>query len=152
MLYPNLFDESVAEQAITRINQLKPQTPPLWGKMNVGQMLAHCCVPYEFVYTSKHKRPGAFMRFLMRLFAKPIVLGAKPYKQGIPTSREFIQAPDKNFEAERKRLIDYLRRATKEGNAFWQGKENFSFGKLSLDQWNTMFYKHLDHHLRQFGV
>ncbi|MCJ8164098.1 hypothetical protein MKJ04_04535 [Pontibacter sp. E15-1] len=36
------------------------------------------------------------------------------------------------------------------GNTHWQ--ESHSFGRLSSQEWNNMFYKHLDHHLSQFGV
>jgi hypothetical protein len=38
------------------------------------------------------------------------------------------------------------------GEAHFDGKESLSFGKLTASQWNTMFYKHLNHHLTQFGV
>jgi hypothetical protein len=38
------------------------------------------------------------------------------------------------------------------GEAHFDGKDSHSFGNLSKSQWNTMFYKHLDHHLTQFGV
>ena len=34
----------------------------------------------------------------------------------------------------------------------FEGKESNSFGPLTKGEWNNMFYKHLDHHLSQFGV
>jgi hypothetical protein len=34
----------------------------------------------------------------------------------------------------------------------FEGKESNSFGKLTASEWNIMMYKHLDHHLTQFGV
>ena len=54
----NIFDPTVTDEIITRINQLKPDSQPLWGKMSVAQMLAHCNVTYETVYEDKHKKPN----------------------------------------------------------------------------------------------
>ena len=35
---------------------------------------------------------------------------------------------------------------------YFNGKESHSFGILTVTEWNNSFYKHLDHHLNQFGV
>ena len=56
------------------------------------------------------------------------------------------------FETEKARMIAYIEKTFAEGTAGFEGKENMTFGKLSARQWNTMFSKHLDHHLQQFGV
>ena len=113
----SIFNPADVAELTERINKLTPGTNPLWGKMSVGQMLAHCNVAYEMVYTNKHPKPGFFMRLLLKTVVKSTVCGPKPYKKN-------------------------LRNA----------KESLSFGKLSVDEWNTMFYKHLNHHLEQFGV
>jgi hypothetical protein len=59
---------------------------------------------------------------------------------------------DKDFETEKKRLIDFLQKVQDLGENYFEGRESHSFGKLSKEEWSTMFYKHLDHHLGQFGV
>jgi hypothetical protein len=59
---------------------------------------------------------------------------------------------EKNFEAEKKRLIDYLKKSVELGEVYFDGKESLSFGKMTVAEWNNLFYKHLDHHLTQFGV
>lgn len=46
----NQFDPKVVEELRGRNNQLTKDTQPKWGKMSVGQMLAHCNVPYEYVF------------------------------------------------------------------------------------------------------
>jgi hypothetical protein len=61
----NIFDQNVATETINRINNLKPTTQGLWGKMNVAQMLAHCNVTYELVYEDKHPQPNAFIKFML---------------------------------------------------------------------------------------
>lgn len=40
----NIFEKNVTEEVITRIETLTSKTQPLWGKMSVEKMLAHCNV------------------------------------------------------------------------------------------------------------
>lgn len=152
MTYPNIFTQEVSERIIARIASLTPQTTPVWGKMTVAQMCAHCCVTYEMVYENKHKKPGAFMRFILKLLVKPTVVGDKPYKRNSQTAPAFLITDERDFTTEKNRLIQYIRRAQQDGTAFYDGRASNSFGKLTINEWNVMFYKHLDHHLTQFGV
>jgi hypothetical protein len=152
MPYPNVFSEEITQQLIERLNHLTPESRPLWGKMAVGQMLAHCCVPYEMTYENIHPKPGRMKRFFLRLLAKNLVTGEKPYRKSSPTAPAFVVKDDRDFETEKKRLIGYLERTQSLGEKHFEQKEYISFGRLTLTEWNNMFYKHLDHHLRQFGV
>ena len=148
----SVFQTATTDELSARINTLKPTTPALWGKMNVSQMLAHCCVSYEMVYENIHKAPNGFLKLMLRLFAKDSVVGDKPYKKNGPTAAAFIITTEKDFEREKARLIAYIEKTRDLGESFFDNKESLSFGKLTVAQWNTMFYKHLDHHLSQFGV
>lgn len=148
----NLFDAHDTAATIERLNRLTPSSQPQWGKMTVGQMLAHCNVAYEMVYTDKHARPNPLMRFMLKMLAKDTVVGSKPYKKNGPTAPAFRMTEDRDFAAEKQRLIDHLHQTQQLGAAHFDGKESHSFGPLSKDEWNTLFSKHLDHHLTQFGV
>ncbi len=148
----NLFNKQDVDEMIDRINQLTPETQPQWGKMNVAQMLAHCNVAYEMVYTDKHPRPNAFTRFMLKLFVKNAVVGPKPYPKNGRTAPQFIIADERDFETEKNRLIDHLNKTNDLGEAHFDGKASHSFGKMNKDEWNVSFSKHLDHHLTQFGV
>ena len=148
----NIFDPKVTEEVIQRINALTATTTPKWGKMNVAQMLAHCNVPYEMVYTDKHPKPNSFVKFMLKLFVKPTVVNEKPYKRNSRTAPAFIIADERDFEIEKNRLIAYLKKTQKLGQEHFDQKESHSFGKLNITEWNNLFYKHLNHHLEQFGV
>jgi len=148
----NIFKKETTEELVTRIERLSPESRGLWGKMNVAQMLAHCNVTYEMVYDNKHAKPNAFKRFFLKAFAKNIVVGEKPYKRNLPTAPVFLVGSDKDFDTEKPRLIDYLHRTQELGEVYFDGRESLSFGRLNTREWNNMFYKHLDHHLSQFGV
>jgi len=153
MTIRNLFDQKETQETIDRIKNLTPDTQRLWGKMDVAQMMAHCNVAYEIAYTDKHPKPGAVGRFMARLFAKETVLGeSKPYKKNTPTAPIFKIKEAKKFEVEKKRLVDHLTKTQELGTSHFEGLENPAFGKLTHKQWNTLFSKHLDHHLQQFGV
>lgn len=152
MSWKNLFNENECQEAIARINNLSPESQANWGKMNVSQMLAHCNVAYEVIYTDKHPKPKGFGKFMAKLFAKNIVVGPKPYKRNNPTAPIFKIKTEKNFEAEKSRLIEFMHKTQQLGADHFEGKENPAFGVLNKTQWNTLFSKHLDHHLQQFGV
>jgi hypothetical protein len=148
----NIFDLKETQEIINRLNKLGPESKPQWGKMSVAQMLAHCSVTYEFIYEEdKHPKPGAFMKLILKLLVKNKVVSEKPYKPNNPTAPEFIIKDDKNFPTEKVRLINYIQKTQELGEAHFDGKESRSFGILNRKEWNNMFYKHLDHHLRQFG-
>jgi Protein of unknown function (DUF1569) len=152
MALPSVFTAAVAGELITRINQLTPASQPQWGKMNVAQMLAHCNVTYELTYENIHPRPNFFMRFILKNFIKKVVVGEKPYARNGRTAPVFMVSADKTFNDEKNRLAAYITKTQQLGEAHFEGKENHGFGKMSATEWNNMFYKHLDHHLRQFGV
>ncbi len=89
---------------------------------------------------------------MIKLFAKNAVVGPKPYKKNSRTSPIFIISDQREFEIEKKRLIAHLQKTHQLGSDHFQGKESHAFGPLSANEWNTLFSKHLDHHLQQFGV
>ena len=152
MALPNIFNQAIASKVIERINELTPNSKPLWGKMNATQVLAHCNVTYEMVYENKHSKPNFFMSFILKAFVKKVVVSETPYKKSSQTAPEFIIKDERNFDQEKTRLINYINKTVELGEPFFNQKESLSFGALSVSEWNNLFYKHLNHHLNQFGV
>ena len=148
----NIFNQETSVELIDRINQLQPDTKNIWGKMNGAQMLAHCNVTYEMVYEDKHPKAKGFKKLILKLLVKPLVIGEKTYKKNSPTAPSFIISDERVFESEKNRLIDFITKTQEKGPEFFEGRESNSFGNLTSKEWNNMFYKHLDHHLSQFGV
>jgi hypothetical protein len=149
----NIFDKAVAEELISRIDKLNADSERVWGTMDAAQMLAHCNVTYEMIYEEgKHPKAKGFKKFILKTFVKPIVVTEKIYKKNSPTAPAFIVKSDKNFDAEKERLVNFIRKTCELGAAHFEGKESNSFGVLNSTEWNNMLFKHLDHHLSQFGV
>lgn len=149
---PNIFTEEVSARIISRIRSLTPESNPHWGKMNATQMLAHCNVPYEMIYDTKHPKPNPFMQLILKLLVKKTVTGELPYKKNNPTAPQFIIKDERDFELEKNRLIKYINKTRELGENHFDKKKSHSFGLLSKNEWNNMLYKHLDHHLTQFGA
>ncbi len=148
----SVFNANDAAELISRIDKLTSTTKANWGTMSPEKMLAHCNVTYEMAYENKHPKPSGFKKFILKAFVKNIVVSEKPYKKNSQTAPEFIITDSRIFETEKKRLVDYIHKTQQLGENYFEGKESHSFGPLTKEQWNTMFYKHLDHHLTQFGV
>lgn len=148
----NIFNQNDTAEIIARIDRLTPLTNPVWGKMDVAQMLAHCNVTYEMVYEKKHPKPNGLMKLILKLLVKNVVVNENPYKHSSKTAPAFIITNTKDFNVEKNRLIDFIKKTQELGENHFEGKESHSFGTLTSREWNNMFYKHLNHHLNQFGV
>jgi Protein of unknown function (DUF1569) len=152
MALPNIFDAEITQTLIERIQKLTPTTQAVWGKMNVAQMLAHSNVTYEIAYDNIHPKPNFLMKWMLKNFIKKIVVGEKPYPKNSRTAPVFLMVIEKDFSKEKERLIQYSIKTNQLGASHFEGKENLSFGALTATEWNNLFYKHIDHHLTQFGV
>src|SRR6266536_6405566 len=97
----NLFDPTVKQDIIIRINKLTPQSQPEWGKMNVAQMLAHLQMPIG-VAIGTHELPRTFFGRIVGRFAKTILYNEKPFKRSLPTDPSFVMTNyEKDFEKEK---------------------------------------------------
>jgi hypothetical protein len=145
----NLFDASVRKDIIDRINKLTPGSKALWGKMNVSQMLAHVQMPIGIAYGT-HQPKGSFLLRLIGPLFKSKLWDENPYKQSLPTDPTFIMTgSDKDFEKEKQQLLNMIDRFS---DSTIVGERHPVFGKLTKENWSKATWKHLDHHLKQFGV
>jgi Protein of unknown function (DUF1569) len=151
-LMTSIFDSDTIRQFDNRITQINNDSERLWGQMSPDQMLAHCCVPYEYIFDERKDAPPLFMRWMLRLFFKKAMVNEVPYRPNTPSAPMFIKKDRYDLEEQKKRLIRYLERVAELGPSHFEGKKQISLGKLSAEEWNGLLYKHLDHHLRQFGV
>lgn len=156
MSFPNIFDRTVGDELIARIDRISPDTRPQWGKMNAAQMMAHCSKIYDTLYDAEYQRknppPNSLVRFLLKSLVKPMVVGPKPYKPSSRTAPSYVVADAREHGQERNNLVGYINKVQSLGASHFEGKMSYSFGPLTAAEWSALFYKHLDHHLRQFGV
>jgi hypothetical protein len=146
----NLFQESDYQEIVNRIHKLTPQTQRKWGKMDVAQMMAHCSSAFE-VALGDRKRTRVFLGYLFGGIAKKQFVYGTSFKKSTPTDPTFIVSDARDFEKEKKRLLQFIER-------FHSGREQGItkdvhpfFGKMSPLEWAQLSYNHLNHHLTQFG-
>ncbi|MBL0130394.1 MAG: DUF1569 domain-containing protein [Chitinophagaceae bacterium] len=145
----NLFDPAVKKEITDRIQKLSAQSERVWGKMDVAQMLAHVQIPMGVAFGTSTVKGNWLMKLILPLFKKALY-DEKPWKPGLPTDKTFIMTgQSKDFEKEKNQLLDNITRFT-ESNMI--NEKHPVFGKLTKEQWSKATWKHIDHHLKQFGV
>ena len=148
----NLFNPAMADVVRARITRLKPESERQWGKMNPAQVLAHCSGALEYAVGDKLP-PRMFLGRIIGGMVKKKVLGNdEPLGRNSPTAKDLVIQDQRNFESERNRLCGLIDRFTAGGPAGCTAHPHTFFGPLTPDEWAILMYKHLDHHLRQFGV
>lgn len=144
-----VLDPSTREALISRIEQLQPDSKPLWGKMTAYQMAKHCQLAEE-MFLGITEYPRSFIgRIFGQMALKTMIRDEKPFTRNAKTSTDFVVTGDGDFESTRKEWIRLLRSYadfTKPYITHW------FFGKMTREQVGLFTYKHIDHHLRQFNL
>jgi len=149
----NLFDPTVANQVKTRLEKLTPQTERHWGKMTAPQMLAHCSLSMQWAVGEVIPEKGALPVRLMGRLVKPMVFrNEDPLRKNSPTAKSLIVADARDLKKERERLSGLIDRFAAGGATGCTTNPHSFFGRMTPEEWAILMYKHLDHHLRQFGV
>jgi hypothetical protein len=146
----SVFNENDNNELIDRINRLTPDTQPLWGKMSVAQMLGHCQRAVEVGTGLLELRRTAAGYIFGRMALKQLM--NKPIGKNIPTDKSFIIPPSVDFEPEKQKLIEAYKALAEHGTSHITHKKHPFFGTMTTEEWDTLLWKHLDHHLQQFGV
>jgi hypothetical protein len=76
----------------------------------------------------------------------------EPMRRNVPTIKELVITDDKDFATEQGRLASEIDRIIAAGPAGCTTHPHPFFGPLTPAEWGNLMYKHIDHHLRQFGV
>ena len=146
-----LFVPGDRQSLMDRLQGLQPGAARQWGKMSAGQMLAHCSIAME-VATGETPRKQAFIGKIFAPFVRSSLLGEKPFSRNSPTDPTFIVTDEKNFDAEKQRLARLVNTFCESGPEKASAHTHSFLGRLRGEEWGVMMYKHIDHHLRQFGA
>lgn len=146
-----IFDAESRGELVERLGKLAPDSERQWGKMSPSQMMEHTARAMEMA-TSDAVMKQALMGKALGWIFKNEFLGEKPFRKNAPTGPDFIIKDEPDFEATRTRLVGLIDKLHGLGEAGTDGKVHRFFGRLSGKQWGETQYKHVDHHLRQFGV
>lgn len=141
----NLFAQDDLNSILLRLNSLDGTEQRLWGKMTLSQMLRHCRLQLDMAL--KLVPAKDIFPFPIQWITKQTVGFLIPWPKNLMVAPEMKVVEDAEFSSERELLIQRILEM-KEKDDF--GSHPF-FGKMSKEEWGKIAYKHLDHHLRQFG-
>jgi len=146
----SLFDQKISQEIIQRIENLTFDSPRQWGKMDVTQMLAHCIVSFETAVGDRNP-PRTLIAKLIGGFMKGMLTNNKPMPRSSPTNPQYLIIDKRDFENEKSRLIGLIKHFSEGGESKVTKNPHPFFGNTTPIQWSCGSWKHLDHHLRQFG-
>jgi len=147
----SLFDKTTFEEVTGRLHSLHQQSQRQWGKMDAAQMLAHCKEAFKVPLSAKSP-PKIYPLALIGWLMKSALYNDKPWKQGLPTAPNFKITNERDFDKEKAALISLINKFHQSSPAAIEKIVHPLFGKFTGNQWGMAMYKHLDHHLKQFGV
>jgi Protein of unknown function (DUF1569) len=147
---PSLFEPAAQKAIVDRLSALPPTSTRQWGKMDVAQMLAHCSAALE-VGVGDRSRKQALIGKVFAPFVRTSILGDKPFSKNSPTDPTFVVTDARDFEREKQRLLELVARFCERGAHAAGGQMHSFLGRISGEEWGALMYKHLDHHLGQFG-
>jgi hypothetical protein len=147
----NLFEPATVREVKARIAHLRPESQRQWGRMTVGQAVAHCAAGFEMA-SGDRRPPGrrGLGRIIGRIVKPMVFRNNAPFRRNTPTMIEVTD--ERDLATERERLLGVIDRFAAMGPPGCTSHPHPFFGQLTPQEWSVLMYKHLDHHLRQFGV
>jgi hypothetical protein len=148
----NLYEPQTSEEVKTRLALLRVDSERQWGSMTVAQAVEHCCRGMEMATGERHL-PRVFIGRVLGPIVKRLALGNdEPMRKNSPTAPALIVQGEPEFEMGRERLLGLIDRFVAAGPEGCTKHPHAFFGTLKAGEWSELMYKHLDHHLRQFGA
>jgi len=131
-----------------RLAALRPYSPRKWGTLSVDQMLWHVNTTLQLhlgeITAPRERNP--LPRSVMKFFVLNL-----PWPRGAPTLATLVAKQQYDFAHECQRCLQLIDKfISKRLDDEWP--ENPIFGKVTGTDLSRLQIKHLDHHLRQFGV
>jgi Protein of unknown function (DUF1569) len=148
----NLFEPASVQEVKERIASLTADSEGQWGSMSAAQAMAHCTGGLEMALGDSTPPRVLIGRFVGGI-VKPMVLKDEvPMRRNSPTAKSLVIQDQRELAKEKERLTATIDRFVTGGPAVCTAHPHAFFGKLTPQEWAILMYKHLDHHLRQFGV
>lgn len=145
---PTLRNTVDRKRLIERLYKVKPESRPQWGSLTAPRMLCHLSdglamalgdIAIESLGRKKYQR----------FPLKHLILYVIQFPRNVQTMPELLATEPNSFEADRERLVQQIERLVRKSDG--AGPEHPLLGVLSNKAWNVLQYKHIEHHLTQFG-
>lgn len=144
---PTLLDTADREALVQRLHRLQPSSKPKWGTFTAPRMVCHLADSLRVgLGDVPTKRSDTFLsRTLLKWLVVYSPVSPPPGK--IETAPEMLATAPTTWAEDLSALEQLIARVTTTPKT----APHPTFGPLSQDGWGRLGWKHLDHHLRQFG-
>lgn len=144
-----VWNEQDRRELQERVVRLNPEAKGQWGRMTAPQMLAHLT---DALRMALGDLPCESKKLPIRYPPlKQLIVYLLPFPKGAPTAPELVGRAALSWRGETSDLVLLLDRMGR-APADFAWPEHPAFGALSRRAWGVLVYRHMDHHLRQFGV
>jgi hypothetical protein len=143
-----LRNEADRKGLLARLARVRPESKAQWGRFDAARMMCHLGDALDEALGQRvvpRSGPAMLRHFPM----KQLAIYAIPMPKGAKAPRELLAEEPGDFEANRRRVVDAIEKMA--GMPEGKAPDHFLFGEMSYGQWNCLVWKHVDHHLRQFG-
>lgn len=148
----SLFNPQDNQKILSRIHSLTAASRAQWGTMSVEQMVAHCRQPLLVAFGELKLKRGLMAVLFGGMFRKKLTKDETPFGKNIPTDPNFRIVKTEALEEEKAKLAALVQRLAAAGPEGLTREAHPFFGKMTGKEWDIIQWKHLDHHLRQFGA
>jgi len=147
----DIFNSQTNYQIKARVQQLNANSQAQWGKMTVYQMLKHCSENEKLMLRERTYSRRLLGRIFGKLALHASIKDDKPLDKNQPTHPDLKFTGEGDVEMQKKEWLSLLDKYIADA-VDYTGFIHPFFGKMNKGQIGKLVYKHIDHHLRQFGV
>jgi Protein of unknown function (DUF1569) len=143
----SMWDEG-RQEIKERVARVAPESKAQWGRMSAPQMVCHLA---DSLRMALGELPVRSKRLPIRYPPlKQFIIYVAPFPKSAPTAPELLARSPREWDADVADLRSLVDRLEPRHGAKWP--EHPAFGKLSERAWGVLVYRHMDHHLKQFGA
>ncbi|MGB9031481.1 MAG: DUF1569 domain-containing protein [Acidobacteriaceae bacterium] len=146
---PTLRNEADRKGLVERLGRVRPEAKAQWGSFDAPGMMSHLSAALDEGLGVLAVPPSG--PWMMRHFpVKHLAVYVVPMPKGAKAPRELLARMPGDFEADRRGVVERMERVAARPKG--KGSTHFLLGLLTNEQWAALSWKHIDHHLRQFGA
>jgi hypothetical protein len=144
-----IWNAADRQAILNRFGRLSPEARPKWGSLDAPRMVTHVTdgIRASLGELTLKPFPGPLQHWPINV----LVMFYLPWPKSAPTAPELLERKPVNWAVELEALASAVNQfAARDVNSTWT--PHVAFGALTGAQWGRLNYRHLDHHLGQFGA
>lgn len=144
-----IWNAADRQAILNRFGRLSSEARPKWGSLDAPRMVTHVTdsIRASLGELKLTPFPGPLQYWPINV----LVMFYLPWPKSTPTAPELLERKPVSWATELEALTSSVNQfAARDVNGTWT--PHVAFGALTGAQWGRLNYRHLDHHLGQFGV